>query len=191
MPRNNQTVPRAERIAAVLDGATRLFLEHGFDTVKMTDIAAEAGIKSGALYWYFQSKDHLLAAALRRLVDDEVERLAELPANVGPADRFVRLLTDLSPIRPLHASAHARMDYSVEVAEAHTFMVETLRSLASAALVKTGVTEVDALAVDSIVAAFEGANLQGPWNNGPLKIVQFLLQQLDSEYRTVPGSDME
>ncbi|NMM90921.1 hypothetical protein B2J88_42520 [Rhodococcus sp. SRB_17] len=180
VPRNHQTIPRPDRVAAVVDSAAQLFVQHGFESVKMADIAAKTGIKSGALYWYFDSKDHLLAAVLGRLVKDEVARLEELPSNVEPADRFIRFLTDLSPTRALHAAAHARMANSEAVTEAHTTLIYTLRTLAAAALDNTQSPEDRELTIDAIVAAFEGANIPGPWENNPLEIVEFLLQRFNA-----------
>lgn len=180
MPRNRQTIPREDRVAAVVDAAAQLFVQHGFESVKMTDIAALAGIKSGALYWYFESKDHLLAAVLARLVEDEIARLNELHDTAEPADRVIRFLTDLSPIRPLHAAAHARMAHSEAVAETHAAMIETVRTLTAVALDRIQTPTERDLAIDAVVAAFEGANVPGPWENGPLKIVEFLLQRLNT-----------
>ena len=54
---------RRERILLV---AERLFAERGFKNVAVRDIAAEAGVTHPLIYYYWRSKDELLAAVLER-----------------------------------------------------------------------------------------------------------------------------
>ncbi|MEU6998139.1 helix-turn-helix domain-containing protein [Nonomuraea sp. NPDC046570] len=177
MPRNRQDIPRDERVSVILDVALRLFVDRDFDAVTMVDIARRANIRSGALYWYFKSKDHVLAAVLRRLGDEEVARLAQFPADVGPAVRLICYLTDLRPLRALHVAAHARMGGSEVVAAAHDSLIEQVRALTDAAI--AGDVRFDrALAVDAVVAAFEGASIAADPSRSATDIVRFLLDQL-------------
>ena len=48
----------------IVDAATRLAAEGGYDAVMMKDVAARAGVALGTVYRYFASKDHLLAESL-------------------------------------------------------------------------------------------------------------------------------
>jgi AcrR family transcriptional regulator len=50
---------------AVLDAAARLFARRGYAGTNLSDIAAEAGIKTGSLYYHFDSKDELVGEVLR------------------------------------------------------------------------------------------------------------------------------
>jgi len=43
----------------ILNAALSLFREKGFDTATMRQIAVEAGVATGAAYYYFASKDPL------------------------------------------------------------------------------------------------------------------------------------
>lgn len=54
-----------ERRQRILDAATRLAEEGGYEAVGMKEVAADAGVSLGTVYRYFSSKDHLLAEALR------------------------------------------------------------------------------------------------------------------------------
>src|SRR5690606_35248602 len=55
--------PRADnRLPELLDAAARLFARHGYAAASMRDIADEAGMLSGSLYYHFPSKDELLLA---------------------------------------------------------------------------------------------------------------------------------
>src|ERR1700733_10833274 len=53
----------AENRIALLQTASRLFRQRGFDGVGVADIAKEAGLTHGALYAHFKSKDELAAEA--------------------------------------------------------------------------------------------------------------------------------
>jgi AcrR family transcriptional regulator len=55
----------------LLGAARAVFAEHGFVGARMADIAARAGVATGTVYLYFESKESLVAA----LVDDLLRRL--------------------------------------------------------------------------------------------------------------------
>jgi AcrR family transcriptional regulator len=57
---------RAAYREAILEAAAKTFGRLGFHEVKMTDIAAEAGVAAGTLYNYFASKDEIFALMLKR-----------------------------------------------------------------------------------------------------------------------------
>ena len=52
----------------ILDGATAVFLEKGFDAASMGEIARAAGVSKGTLYVYFDDKQALFDAMCRRRV---------------------------------------------------------------------------------------------------------------------------
>ena len=66
-----------ERRALLLERATELFGEHGYDALSMAQIAREANISKALLYHYFPSKHKLFEAAL-------IERREELRERVQP-----------------------------------------------------------------------------------------------------------
>ena len=55
---------KAERRAALLDAAARLFAERGFERVTLEDIGGAAGISGPAVYRHFPGKQAVLAAIL-------------------------------------------------------------------------------------------------------------------------------
>lgn len=76
----------------VLEAAIRLFADRGFDACTMRDLGREVGVKAPAIYNYFESKEHILAAAsrdaLRRFFTIVVGPLAEDPED----ERFERVV---------------------------------------------------------------------------------------------------
>src|SRR5688572_19799257 len=50
----------------VIDVASQLFRQHGFDGIGLKDLMAEAGLTQGAFYKQFASKDDLAAQASKR-----------------------------------------------------------------------------------------------------------------------------
>ncbi len=58
--------PTQDRITAA---AAALFHEKGYAATSISDIVSAAGVRSGSLYHFFQSKEALLLAVLRRYLD--------------------------------------------------------------------------------------------------------------------------
>ena len=64
MPRR---VDREQRRQELLDAAVDAIAKRGLDDVKLMDVAAEAGVTTGAIGYYFRDKDDLLIATLEHL----------------------------------------------------------------------------------------------------------------------------
>ena len=56
-----------ERRGQILDAAAAVFAKVGVRDARMDDIVEQADLSKGALYWYFKSKDDLVAAFIERL----------------------------------------------------------------------------------------------------------------------------
>lgn len=63
----------AENRLRILDSASRLFREKGFDSVTVAEVMKAAGLTHGGFYGHFESKDDLVAQSLTRTL--------EIPAN--------------------------------------------------------------------------------------------------------------
>ena len=84
---------KAHRHDRILDAATRLFREQGYETVKMDAIAAAAEVSIGTIYNYYRNKGDLLVA----IVSLEVEEVLRAGEGViadppGSAERAVDAL---------------------------------------------------------------------------------------------------
>lgn len=66
MPRNPELSEkmRAESREKILTSATRVFTRKGYYNCRVSDIAREAGMSQGNIYWYFPGKDSILKAVL-------------------------------------------------------------------------------------------------------------------------------
>jgi AcrR family transcriptional regulator len=76
-----------ERRALLLERATRLFGEHGYDGVSMSQLAREANISKALLYHYFPSKRRLFEAALAAGAAELRERTQPDPGR-PPAEQL-------------------------------------------------------------------------------------------------------
>src|SRR5690554_508797 len=75
---------RAEaRPDEVLDAALDLFIERGFAQTRVEDIAGRAGLSKGAVYLYFNSKEAILEALVRRSIVPIVENAAVIARASG------------------------------------------------------------------------------------------------------------
>lgn len=94
-----KTKQEAERtFHALLDAAGRIFIRQGLAPTTLNDIATEAGLTRGAVYWHFKNKDAVIQALWQRnALPLHQEFLAALGQLQGPDSgaQFVRLLKDI------------------------------------------------------------------------------------------------
>ena len=90
-PEQLALLPRRERLLAE---AMRLFHEHGFHAVAMSDIGEAAGINASSCYAHFASKAELLAAAYYRGTSRLEHATAEALVEAGSPARAVDKLVE-------------------------------------------------------------------------------------------------
>ena len=76
------TKPPDQRRRDILDAATRLFRERGFDPTTVQAVAAEADVAAGTVYLYFPSKDAILTAVHEEFDAGMLERFAAVAEEV-------------------------------------------------------------------------------------------------------------
>jgi AcrR family transcriptional regulator len=79
----------------LLDAATSLALEHGFDACGLREIAARADVSPGMIAYYFGDREGLHEAMFQRAFDrvtDAVRRLVEAEASGDGEDRLDELI---------------------------------------------------------------------------------------------------
>jgi TetR/AcrR family transcriptional repressor of nem operon len=71
----------AENRVRILDAASRMFRERGFEGVTVAEVMNAAGLTHGAFYGYFTSKDDLIAQAFEHVLTPR-EGKAPLPTDL-------------------------------------------------------------------------------------------------------------
>ena len=84
---------------SIAEAAWTLFGRHGFDSVRIADIAAASGVSAPSIHYYFANKSELFDAALDYSVKLAFDRqIAWLDDISDPAQRLERLLKLQSPL---------------------------------------------------------------------------------------------
>ncbi|WAH37479.1 TetR/AcrR family transcriptional regulator [Alicyclobacillus dauci] len=100
-------VKRADRRKAILDAARNLFSQRGYHAVSLSDIAEEAGLSVGLIYYVFPKKEDILvgvvqdASLLYRKVFDMVQKIDD------PMERLDTVMSEL--YRELNKGARVLM----------------------------------------------------------------------------------
>jgi TetR/AcrR family transcriptional regulator len=99
MPADTKNEPQADRSAEtrgrILDAALREFAAHGLAGARTEQIAAAAGVNKALLYYYFESKEKLYAAALEMVSARVRDRsMAVFLRDASPGERLLRAALD-------------------------------------------------------------------------------------------------
>jgi TetR/AcrR family transcriptional regulator of autoinduction and epiphytic fitness len=76
------------REEAIVQTASRLLAEKGFESMTVDEVAAAVGIAKASLYKHFPSKEDLAAAAMVRVMQRTLDFLASVPAQDKPVDKL-------------------------------------------------------------------------------------------------------
>jgi AcrR family transcriptional regulator len=87
----------------ILGAALKLFHDRGFEAATMRDIAEEAGVATGAAYYYFQSKDAIIMEFYRR---SSAEMQPKIEAALGHAIGLEERLHKLVRVKWSHFAPH-------------------------------------------------------------------------------------
>jgi len=95
-PRNKELSEemRAHSRAALMAAARQCFAASGYFNVRIADIAQQAGMSQGSLYWYFTSKEELLKAILSEAFESLGSLIAQAAARTGTARQKLDDLID-------------------------------------------------------------------------------------------------
>jgi AcrR family transcriptional regulator len=183
----------------IVESALDLFKNGGFEATTTRDIARRAGIATGTLFNYFETKDtilaHLAGDALAKAratfarqaieADLEEELFALIAAELRQLRPYRKFLTALleTQLSPLVASKHAGSDESLRVAH-----LETMGGIAR----KHGVVELSPLALQIYwtlytgVLAFWSADTS-PKQEDTLALLDQSLHMFTAWLRGTPG----
>jgi AcrR family transcriptional regulator len=127
MARNTKPEPAArprrratERLDAILDAAHAEFAAHGFALARLDDVARQAHVAKGTIYLYFENKEELFRAVVRRSIvplvanaGDQIDRFE------GTTEELLRML--LGVVRRGFADPGIRAIVRLVIAEAGRF----------------------------------------------------------------------
>jgi AcrR family transcriptional regulator len=91
---SRRDAPSNTRREQILEIATRTF-QKGFRATSLDEVAAEMGVTRPALYYYFRSKEELLAAIYDRAVGVLIDRAAPLFTQQIPPDVLLKRLIEV------------------------------------------------------------------------------------------------
>ena len=74
---------------AILDAALKIFSEKGFHATSMNDIAVAANVSKGLAYNYFESKQHIVQAILKSVMEMFAQKY--IPVSMEKDKRFRRI----------------------------------------------------------------------------------------------------
>jgi AcrR family transcriptional regulator len=116
-----------ETRARILDAAIELFRARGFEAATMREIAAGAGVATGAAYYYFDSKDAIVLAFYSRAQQDLKPLLEDALAGTRDFEARLRALIEakfayFAPERSLlrALAAHADPEHPLSPFSAET-----------------------------------------------------------------------
>src|ERR1043166_3215532 len=114
------TMPRRrphDRLDRIADSATEVFIQHGFDGAKVSQVARLAQISPGTVYLYAESKEALFDLALRRALEDPTVWSLSLPHHTpapgAVADALWRCLQNAAAFPQLWRAAGSAAPVSV------------------------------------------------------------------------------
>lgn len=83
-----------ERQKEIIEVASNLFLEKGYDNCSVNDIINAVGIAKGTFYYYFKSKEDVLDSAVKQMSDTAfagIEKIAK-DKKITPIDKISKVL---------------------------------------------------------------------------------------------------
>jgi AcrR family transcriptional regulator len=168
--------------ARVLQVALELFAERGFAATSTRELSERLGFTKAALYYYFRTKDDLLAALIQPVLDQLTALTTQTPVRASAAARrevlaayvdlgtahldLIRVLTqDPSVARRPASAAHAALEERMlQLVAGHQApsLTEQIRAWAALAAIRGALVHADpagdpALIRASILAAACGA----------------------------------
>jgi AcrR family transcriptional regulator len=157
----------------IVEAAIELGTEGGYDAVHMRIVAERAGVALATVYRYFESKDHLLSAAVSEWTAQLQNSVARSPARGDTAEeRLVDVLrrgTRNIERRPLFTAALVRALHSPDagVAAAAGHVREQIHDLAAPILDNLPARDVDGI-VDVLSHVWNSTLIN--WANGRIPI---------------------
>ena len=87
-------MPADERKKMILEAAMKVFTDKGYNNSSIDDIAAEAGVSKGGIYWHFKNKDELVKSVFSFWLEGQLMQFHhEETESKSFIDTLVNMLT--------------------------------------------------------------------------------------------------
>jgi len=121
---NGSTRPAiADKRAAILRAAIRVFANNGYFNSKVADIAREAGVADGTVYLYFKSKEEILHSIFDRSMEEAIADGRKRLTGVSDPREKLRRIAQLH-LERLGADRDLAVVFQVELRGSTKFMEE-------------------------------------------------------------------
>ena len=118
------TTQGRERKVQLIEAASELFAERGYDETRIVDIVERAGVAKGLFYWYFENKE----ALFRDLVEENRHRLRRAQAAaIDPEAEPLRRIRQGAEASVEHMSQQTRFFSLIEVENLDKQFADVLR----------------------------------------------------------------
>jgi AcrR family transcriptional regulator len=99
-----------ERKQELIDAATRLFMENGYEQTAVSDIVREVDVAQGTFYYYFGSKEDILEAVIERDMAYLEENVRQI-MHKEDVNAALKLNAIINSVIGISASRKEIMDY--------------------------------------------------------------------------------
>lgn len=113
----------ADKRAAILRAAIRVFAHNGYFNSKVADIAREAGVADGTVYLYFKSKEEILHSIFNRGMEEAIADGRKQLEGIPDAREKLRRIA-LLHLERLGADRDLAVVFQVELRGSTKFMEE-------------------------------------------------------------------
>jgi len=118
-----------ERRLKILRATAKCLARSGYEAVRLKDIAAEAGVTTGALQYYWETREALLEQAFEQVSIDLLDRWRSATSDVDdPWDQIVVLVEQLAAAPDVRRHCSLWTEFAV-VAGRNRFMRPGFRSI--------------------------------------------------------------
>src|ERR1019366_1495604 len=88
---NEQSVDARETREKILESATQLFAQQGYENTSLSQVARQAKVSKALIFWHFDSKEKLYRNALRRTLEPYFINVGDLE-GLGEREQIERLI---------------------------------------------------------------------------------------------------
>ena len=152
-PRLTEPSPEyRQRLADIVDNATVVFHERGYDAGSLDDVAAVMGLRKASLYHYVRSKAQVLYLIFDRAITLSLKRLDELAEISDPRLRLatliehqVRMVAEEPSLFAVFFDQRPRLDgsFDTDITQKERAYVRRIAEIVEAAVASGDVQTVD------------------------------------------------